>query len=131
MPKWTNKPARPEIGMDSRKVLIDTHGITDEQKRSAKFKLAYQDILTQLTAPGFAHVLCCHEAAHLFYFMAAGTKKYEPFPATLRYDPAIGDYSGSMRSVQILDMAPPTEGNVEEWLSKNSARSRCWVSCRT
>jgi len=104
--------------MDSRKVLIDTHGITDEQKRSAKFKLAYQDMFTQLTAPGFAHVLCCHEAAHLFYFMMAGTKNYETFPARLRYDPAIGDYSGSMASVQILDMTAPTEGKVNEWLSK-------------
>ncbi len=118
MPKCISKPARPEIGIEPRKVIIDTHGITDEQRGSAKFKLAYQDMLTQLTAPGFAHVLCCHEAAHLFYFMAAGTKNYETFPARLRYDPAIGDYSGSMASVQILDMTAPTEGKVDEWLSR-------------
>lgn len=96
---------------------IDTHGITDEQKCSSKFKSAYQDMLTQLTTAGFADVLCCHEAAHLFYFKIAGTTNYEAYPAKLRYDPVIDDYLGSMASVQPLDMTPPTEGKVKEWLS--------------
>lgn len=98
-------------------VTINTDGISDAQKATAKFKSAYRDMLTQLSSPGFACVLSCHEAAHLFYFMIAGTKNYEAFPARLSYSPLIGDYSGSMASVQVLDMTPPTEGKVGEWLS--------------
>jgi hypothetical protein len=99
--------------MEPPKVIIKTDGITDEQKRSAKFMSAYQDMLTQLTDPRFAHVLCCHEAAHLFYFKAAGTKNYNASPARLRYDPAMDGYSGSLASVQILDM--PKAATMDEF----------------
>jgi hypothetical protein len=92
------------LGVETHKVIIDTDGITDEQKRAAKFRSAYQDMMIQLTASGFAHVLCCHEAAHLFYFMRAGTKNYKAFPARLRYDHVMDDYFGSLGSVRILDI---------------------------
>jgi len=108
---------------NSHKVKIDTEGLTDEQKRSAEFQSAYQDMLRQLTAPGFADVLCCHEAAHLFYFMlAGGAKNYQAFHASLRYDPLINDYSGSLASVQILDYPEMTEGKFPQYIS-NIARA--------
>jgi hypothetical protein len=72
-------------------------------------------MLAQLTAPGFAHVLCCHEAAHLFYFTMAGTKNFKPFPAKLVYDPAIDDYGGTLASVQVLDLPKPVQGKEWEW----------------
>ncbi|MGC1370909.1 MAG: hypothetical protein WA824_02110 [Candidatus Sulfotelmatobacter sp.] len=100
-------------------VTIITDGISDEQKATAEFKSACRDMLTQLTAPGFAHVLSCHEAAHLSYFRILGTKNYQASPARLFYDPAIRDYSGSMATVRILDMDPVTNGSkVMEWLAK-------------
>jgi hypothetical protein len=74
-------------------------------------------MLAQLTAPGFAHVLSCHEAAHLFYFKMVGTKNYKAYPAKLRYDPLVSNYCGSMASIQILDMTPPTADNISGWLT--------------
>jgi hypothetical protein len=96
---------------------INTDDISDEQKGTEKFKRAYQEMYAMLTAPGFAHVLACHEAAHLFYFTKAGTKNYDPFPARLYYDPAIDDYGGTLASVQPLDLQPPkTAEQVNEWV---------------
>jgi hypothetical protein len=96
---------------------VITEGISEQQKATAKFQSAYQDMLRQLKAPGFAHVLSCHEAAHLFYYKLVGTKTYKAFPASLSYDQTIDDYSGSMASVQVLDMTPPTQGKIGEWLA--------------
>jgi hypothetical protein len=92
--------------IEPRKVTINTDGITDEQKCSGKFQFAYQDMHRQLTAPQFAHVLSCHEAAHLFYFRMIGVRNLKATPARLRYDPVTGDYFGSLASVQILDPMP-------------------------
>jgi hypothetical protein len=101
------------------KVIIDTEGITDEQKRSLKFQAAYREMRAQLTAPGFAHVLCCHEAAHVFYFRKAGWKTYEALHARLQYDPIKGDYSGSLASVKIPDPPQATSPDkIEETLSQ-------------
>jgi hypothetical protein len=98
---------KPDILKKFHKVKIGTEGITAEQKRSPKFQSAYQDMLRQLTAPRFADVLCCHEAAHLFYFkLAGGAKDYKAFPASLRYDPAIDDFAGSLASIQPLGDIP-------------------------
>ena len=96
---------------------INIDDISDGQRGTEKFKRAYQEMYAQLTAPGFAHVLSCHEAAHLFYFTKAGTENYEPFPAKLYYDPTTDDYGGTLASVQLLDLKPPTtEEQVNEWL---------------
>src|SRR5713101_4328992 len=77
-------------------ITINTDGISEEQRATQKFKSAYNEMLAQLTAPGFAPVLCAHELAHLIYFGQLGETKYEPQPAKLRYDPAIVDYVGSL-----------------------------------
>ena len=91
--------------IEPRKVTINTDGITDEQKRSGKFQSTYQDMHRQLTVPQFAHVLSCHEAAHLFYFRMIGMGSHKARPARLQYDPVTDDYFGSLASVKILD--PP------------------------
>jgi hypothetical protein len=97
---------------------INTDGISDEQKATEKFKRAYREMYAQLTSPGFAHVLSCHEAAHLWYFTKAGLKQYEPLPAKLYYDPATDDYGGTLASVQLLEMEPlKTEEEAKEFLS--------------
>jgi hypothetical protein len=96
---------------------INTDEISDEQKKTGKFKLAYQQMYAQLTAPGFAHAVCCHEAGHLFYFTKVGMKNYNSFPARLYYEPTIDDYAGTMASVQPCDLKAPTAGNeANEWL---------------
>jgi hypothetical protein len=98
--------------------IINTDGISDEQKRTEKFKLAYREMYAQLTAPGFAHALACHEAAHLWYFTKAGVKSYDSFPAQLIYDPATDDYGGTLASVQLLEAEPPkTEEEANECIS--------------
>jgi hypothetical protein len=99
--------------IEPRKVTINTDGITDEQKRSRKFQSAYQDMHWQLTAPQFAHVLSCHEAAHLFYFRMIGMRT-KATPARLQYDPVMDDYFGSLASVQILD-SPPRASTLNEF----------------
>jgi hypothetical protein len=96
-------------------ITINTDGISNEQKATTKFQTAYQDMLAQLSAPGFAHVLCAHEAAHVVYFTKAGMQNYDTLPARLKYDPQIDDYTGSLASIQPLDLAPCTEGKFWEW----------------
>jgi hypothetical protein len=103
-----------------RTVTINTDGITDEQKRSGKFQSAYQDMHRQLTAPQFAHVLSCHEAAHLFYFRMVGMRSHKARSARLQYDPVMDNYFGSLASVQILDSVPrvSTQNEFEELLAR-------------
>jgi hypothetical protein len=103
--------------VDKPTVTINTDGITDEQKATAKFQSAYQDMLCQLTAPGFIPVLCAHEAAHVIYFAAAGTQNFQPLPATIYYDATIDDYAGHLAAVQILDTPPFVEGKFWEQLA--------------
>jgi hypothetical protein len=103
-----------------RTVTINTDGITDEQKRSGKFQSAYQDMHRQLTAPQFAHVLSCHEAAHLFYFRMVGMRSHKARSARLQYDPVMDNYFGSLASVQILDSVPrvSTQNEFQELLAR-------------
>ena len=102
--------------------LIDTTGISDEQKSTAQFQSAYREMLAQLSSPGFAAVLCAHEAAHLFYFALVGSVEYEAAPAKIYYDPQIRDYAGNMASVQLLKppVAPQPE-KLAEWF--------CLIAC--
>jgi hypothetical protein len=96
---------------------IDTEGISDVEKATAKFQFVYQGMLAQLRQPGFVSVLCAHEAAHLFYFALLGATEYDPHPARIRYDQKIGDYVGDLAGVQLLK--PPTiwqKGKFQEWL---------------
>jgi len=98
-------------------ITINTDGVSEEQKKTEKFKRAYQEMYAQLSARGFAHVLSCHEAAHLFYFTMAGMKNYDPFPAKLYYNAKIDDYEGTLASIQPCDLTPPkTEKEAQEWL---------------
>ena len=101
---------------DSSNITIITDGISDEQKATEKFKSAYQDLLSQLKVPGFIPVLCAHEAAHAIYFTLAGMRNFEPIPATIRYDPAIDDYSGHLAAIQILDLPEWKQGQFWDWL---------------
>jgi hypothetical protein len=96
-------------------VTIDTEGISDEQKESPKFKQAYAEMTAQLTEPGFAEVLCLHEAAHVLFFGLAGMTEYDAYPARIRYNPAIDDYEGDLASVQVKTMPLPTSGRFWEW----------------
>lgn len=97
------------------KITINTEGISDEQKATAKFQSAYDDMLEQLNAPGFIPVLCAHEAAHVVFFAIAGLKEYDPYPARITYDPTIDDYSGSLAAIQLLDLPHWTEGDFWTW----------------
>jgi hypothetical protein len=103
-----------------RTVTINTDGITDEQKRSGKFQSACQDMHRQLTVPQFAHVLSCHEAAHLFHFKMVGMRSHKATPARLQYDPVMDNYFESLASVQILDSLPrvSTQNEFEELLAR-------------
>jgi hypothetical protein len=98
--------------------IINTEGITDEQKSTDKFKSAYADMLAQLLAPGFIPVLCAHEAAHVLYFGIAGTINFDPQPAKLYYDPKIDDYAGHLAAVQILDIPQFVQGQFWEQFDK-------------
>lgn len=97
---------------------IDTSGISDKRKATDKFKSAYEDMRRQLMAPGFIAILCAHEAAHVFYFIVAGARHFKPYPATLSYDETLGDYAGSLASVQQLDLPQWKEGQFADWFSK-------------
>jgi hypothetical protein len=103
---------------ESREITINTDTISDEQKATEKFQSAYREVLAQLAAPGFIPVLCAHEAAHVIYFSIAGTKAFEPRPATIYYDPTIDDYSGHLAAVQILDIPPFVQGKFWEQFDK-------------
>jgi hypothetical protein len=110
--------------IEPRKVTINIDGITDEQKCSGKFQFAYQDMHRRLTAPQFAHVLSCHEAAHLFYFRMIGMRNLKATPARLQYDPVMDEYFGSLASVQILDPVPRVSSlNEFEELLRRIARA--------
>jgi len=101
-----------------KRITINTDGITPEQKATTKFQAAYRDMYTQLSAPGFAQVLCAHEAAHVVFFsiMAKRELSYDARPATLIYDSKIDDYTGSLASVQLIDKPQYEGGNSWEWL---------------
>jgi hypothetical protein len=99
-------------------VTIITDGISDEQKATATFQSAYQDMLCQLTAPGFASVLCAHEAAHVVYFTMAGMQNYDTSPARIEYNPQLDDYVGSLASIQVLDIPKFIEGQFWEQFFK-------------
>ncbi len=103
---------------EPNKITINTGGISDEQKATEKFRSAHRDMLAQLTAPGFIPVLCAHEAAHVIYFTIAGTKYFEPRPATIVYDSTIDDYAGHLAAVQILDTPPFVQGQFWEQFEK-------------
>jgi hypothetical protein len=95
---------------------INTDGISDAEKATAKFQFVYRGRLAQLSEPNFALALCAHEAGHLIYFAKAGCTSYKAMPARIQYVPRLNDYEGSQASVQILEMIPLKEGdNVEEW----------------
>jgi len=104
--------------MKSGNITINTDGISDEEKVTPKFQSAYRDMLAQLSAPGFADVLCAHEAAHAVYFTVAGMKQFEALPSQLRFDPVVGDYVGHLAAIQLLDLPPWTPGKFYEWFSR-------------
>jgi hypothetical protein len=97
-------------------ITINTVGVSDEQKTTAKFQTAYRDMLAQLSAPGFADILCAHEAAHAIYFRLAGNKEFDTVPARLEYDPATDDYKGSLAAIRLRDLPSWTPGQFREWL---------------
>lgn len=97
-------------------LTIDTNGISDAEKSTPLFQSALNDMLAQLSTPGFIPALCAHEAGHLIYFTAAGTKNYEALPAQLRFDPRKGDYVGHLAAIQVKDLPPWTPGRFDEWL---------------
>ena len=99
-------------------ITINTDGISDEQKASAKFQSTYQGMMTQLSSPGFIPVLCAHEAAHLVYFAFTGVTSYKAFPARISYDPQTDDFVGSLAGVQILDTPKFVEGQFWDQLFK-------------
>jgi hypothetical protein len=101
---------------ETRKITINTDGISDEQKATRKFQSAYRDMEAQLTGPGFAPVLCAHEAAHAIYFTAAGMKQFEPMSSQLQYDPTSDDYKGRLAAVQVLGLPPWEPGKFQDWL---------------
>jgi len=100
------------------KITINTDGISNAQRVTAKFQSAYRNMRAQLGAPGFIPVLCAHEAAHVIFFAIAGMKNYDTKPASLKYDPLIDDYVGSLASIQVLDLPPWTPGAFWEWFGK-------------
>lgn len=116
--KWNGALVRRRRTVRSLGMIkINTDGISDEQKATCKFQSAYNDMMAQLTQPGFIDVLCAHEAAHLIYFTRAGTKEYDPLPPTLTYDAAKDDYTGHFAAVKIYDLPPWTPGKFTEWFS--------------
>jgi hypothetical protein len=101
-----------------RRITISTDGITSAQKATAKFQTAYREMYAQLSSPGFAQVLCAHEAAHVVFFSLIAKREvsYESYPATLIYDPKIDDYTGNLASVRIIDMPQYEGGSAWDWL---------------
>jgi hypothetical protein len=102
---------------EARKIVIDIDGISDAEKLTPKFQRAYAEMLAQLTVPGFAHVLACHEAAHLFYFTMLGMQTYEPCPAKIEYDPNTNDYGGTLAAVKLGEFPQWTPGKFSEWFT--------------
>jgi hypothetical protein len=95
---------------------INTDGITDEQRKTEKFKSAYRDMLENLTAPEFIPTLCAHEAGHMIYFNQLGVMNFEPYPPTLKYDPTIDDYMGHLAAIQPLNIPTYKPGEFTKWL---------------
>lgn len=98
-------------------IVINTDGISEAEKATAKFQSAYQEMLHTLSAPGFIPVLCAHEAGHVIYFNLLGAKTFEPLPSKIWFNPAINDYEGILAAVQFLDKDMPmwTPGHFGEW----------------
>jgi hypothetical protein len=101
-------------------ITINTDGISDEQKKTEKFKSAYRDMMNQLIAPGFIPVLCAHEAGHAIYFSAAGVKDFVALPPRLEFDPSIDDYKGHLAAYKPLDIPSWVEGDFWNWLYRVS-----------
>lgn len=100
------------------RITINTDGISDEEKKTWKFQSAYQDMVKQLSVPGFIPVLCAHEAAHAVYFTLAGMKEFDPLPAYITFDPTINDYTGHLAAIKLCDIPTWTEGKFNEWFYK-------------
>jgi len=98
-------------------ITIKTDGISDRQKASLKFQATYNGMLAQLNAPGFAEVLCAHEAAHAYFFTVAGMKEYEAHPAFITYDPSTDDYVGNLAGIQVLDLPLYKPGQFANWFT--------------
>jgi hypothetical protein len=111
---------------EAHKIIINTDGISDAEKLTPKFQKAYAEMLAQLTAPGFAHVLACHEAAHLFYLTMMGMKTYDPFPAKIEYDAATNDYGGTLASVTPGDIPKWTPGKFADWFTLAAKAHAAW-----
>src|SRR6266446_5700806 len=108
----------PILPLEMSAITINTDGISDKQKASAKFRATYQGMMAQLSSPGFIPVLCTHEAAHLVYFTIAGVRTYEAIPAKIQYDSQSDDYVGSLASVQMLDIPKIVAGQFWELFFK-------------
>jgi hypothetical protein len=106
-------------------ITINTEGITEQQKTTAKFQSFYQGVLSQLNVPGFIDVLCAHEAAHVFYFILAGSTQFEPHQTTISYDPKIDDYVSNLAGIQLLDLTMWTQGDFWPWLHKIACAHAC------
>jgi hypothetical protein len=103
--------------MSSTGPTINTDGISEAERASPKFQRVYQGMMAEMSRPGFIRILCCHEAAHLFYFKMAGTQNYDPHRTCIRFDPMLNDYVGDMAGVKINDLGRWEPGKYWEWFT--------------
>ena len=88
--------------MDFGKTIM-TEGISEEQKQTVKFRLAYADMLRTLSTPGFIDALCAHEAAHVVYYEMMGAIRYELLPPRLEYDSQNRRFIGHFAAIQLAE----------------------------
>ena len=111
--------------------LSPTHGITDEQRGSAKFKLAYQDMLTPVDC---TRIRAC---ALLLTKLRTSSTSWRPAQRITRHSPPDFDMIPQLVTILgawrqfMLDMHCPNRGQSRRMVIESSARPRCWRSCRT
>jgi hypothetical protein len=96
---------------------IVTDGITAEQKATPQFQRSFDEMMRNLTTPGFKEALCANEAAHLVYTGRMGhTVRFAIMPSTLKYNAEMRRYEGHYAAV-LPDEEPLCEpNNLEQYI---------------
>ena len=98
-------------------ITINTDGITDDQKKSPKFRFVHDGMLADLSIPGFIDVLCAHEAAHKLFLEMNGVTKFIYLPAKVKYDPVADNFVGDLAAVRPVDAPAPDLSKLKDWVA--------------
>ena len=107
-------------------IIIDTPGITEEQKSTPKFQQALAELVAQLSDPNFVDATCWHEAAHVVYLKTLGIE-VDYIKPHIRYVPEDGDYELCSAAIKARRRGIPLPGRKQiiAWLDEYLVSIAC------